>query len=231
MTGASARESLGHDEPDAFDRQAARYDAWYDAPLGSVAFREEQDALRPLLAGLSYPRLEVGVGSGRFAAALDVAVGIDPAPAALALAARRGIRVAVAQGERLPFPEATFGGVLFLTALCFVGNPLAALLEARRVLRPEGRIVLGLLPSEGPWGQHYRALAAAGNAYYQRAHFFTRAELASLFAAAGLRPVRARSALFWPPAGGPVGGTAREGDDLAAGFSALLLGVARTTPV
>ena len=135
----------------------------------------------------------------------------------------------MAQGEALPFPDATFGAVLFVTALCFVGNPLAALAEARRVLRRDGRIVLGLIPGEGPWGQHYRALAAAGHAYYQRAHFFTRAELAALLAAAGLWQVRARSALFWPPAGGPIGGGIRDGDDLAAGFTALLVGVDNTT--
>jgi SAM-dependent methyltransferase len=229
MEAADARVSPSRGEPDAFDQKAARYDAWYDAPLGSVAFREEMDALRPLLAGLPHPWLEVGVGGGRFAAALEVAVGIDPAVGALSLAARRGIRVAMARGEVLPFPDASFGAVLFVTALCFVGNPLAALLEARRVLRPEGRIVLGLIPGEGPWGQHYRGLAAAGNAYYQRAHFFTRAEMATLLAAAGLRQVRARSTLFWPPEGGSVRGAIQEGEDLTAGFAALLVGVARTT--
>ena len=217
--------TAGRSEPDIFDQQAARYDAWYDTPSGEALFLEELAALGPLLDGLPHPWLEVGVGSGRFAAALGAEFGVDPAAKALALAARRSVRVAVAHGESLPFPDATFGAVLFVAALCFIPDPTAALREARRVLRSGGRILLGLIPAEGPWGRHYRALAAEGHAYYRLAHFFTRGELASLLAAAGLRPERVRSALFQPPGVESVAAGARGGDDLAAGFTAVLLDV------
>jgi hypothetical protein len=83
--------------------------------------------------------------------------------------------------------------------------------------------MLGLVPAEGPWGQHYRQLAAQGHAYYRQAHFFTRGDLAALFAAVGMASIRTRSALFWSPAATPDGGRAREGDDPAAGFTALCL--------
>jgi len=217
--------SASQRQPDIFDRQAARYDAWYNTPSGEAVFLEELDALAPLLEGLPHPWLEVGVGGGRFAAALGAEFGVDPAANALALAARRGSRVAVARGESLPFPDATFGAVLFTAALCFIPDPVAALRESRRVLRSGGRILLGLIPAEGPWGRHYRALAAEGHAYYRLAHFFARGEMASLFAAVGLRQVRVRSALFRPPEVEFMTGGAREGDDLAAGFAAVLLDV------
>ena len=207
---------------DIFDQEAARYDAWYSTTLGQVIFAAEVAALRPLLEGLPHPWLEVGVGSSRFASALGVEVGIDPAVGALALALSRDIQVAAARGEALPLRVATFGAVLFVVTLCFVGDLLAALREARRVLQPGGGLVLGLVLAEGPWGQVYQECAAAGHPYYQRAHFFTRADLASLLAAADLHSVRTRSALFSPPDAEPSAADARDGDDPTAGFTALL---------
>lgn len=210
-------------KPDVFDRHASRYDAWYDTALGAVTFAEELDALQPLLAGLTHPWLEVGSGSGRFSGALGAEVGVDPARCALALAAGRGVHVVTARAETLPFRDAAFGAVLFVTALCFVADPLAALLEARRVLVPDGRIVLGLILAEGVLGHQYQELALAGDPFYQRAHFFTRDEMSTLFASADLRAVRTRSALFHPPEGKPS--TVFEGYDPTAGFTAMLVEV------
>jgi ubiquinone/menaquinone biosynthesis C-methylase UbiE len=215
---------------DVFDQQADRYDAWYDSPAGRAAFDDEVEALRPLLHDLPRPWLEVGVGTGRIAAILSAEFGIDPAPGPLHLAAGRGVRVAVARGEALPFPDASFGAVLLVLTLCFVADPRSALREARRVLLPGGGIVLGLLHSEGPWGRHYRALAAQGHAFYRHAHFFTRAELADLLSGAGLRPVRTRSALFVAPDQEPAELEAGEGDVRAAGFTAVLVVPDMTRP-
>ncbi len=53
-----------------FDRLAGGYDAWYDGPAGMAVFPSEVARLRPLLAGLPRPWAEIGVGTGRFAAAL-----------------------------------------------------------------------------------------------------------------------------------------------------------------
>jgi hypothetical protein len=60
-----------------FDQLAARYDAWYDGPAGAAAFPSEAHCLRPLLIGLPRPWTEIGTGSGRFAAALGMDVGLD----------------------------------------------------------------------------------------------------------------------------------------------------------
>src|SRR5690242_547664 len=106
------------------------------------------------------------------AEALGTDVGVDPARAALALAQRRGVGVVVGRGESLPFLSGTFGAVLFVTALCFVADPLLALQEAVGVLQEGGAIVLGIIPADGPWGRHYQKLAAEGHRYYREAHFF-----------------------------------------------------------
>ena len=138
MAGSSGVAAAGNS---IFDREAARYDAWFDSPDGRVLFRTEVDAVRRLLVGLPAPWLEVGVGTGRFAGALGVPFGVDPACSALHLARRRGIRVALARGEALPFPDRRFGAVLLIVTLCFA-EPHGLLAEARRVLDPAGRLIV-----------------------------------------------------------------------------------------
>ncbi len=201
-----------------FERLAARYDAWYEGPVGRVLFPLEVACLRPLLDGLPAPALEVGVGSGRFARALGVGYGLDPAHAPLRLAAARGIRVVQGAGERLPFRDGSFGAVLVVVTLCFADDPAALLREARRVLRPTGGVVLGDVFAESAWGRRYRELGRAGHPFYGAARFLTRAELAGALRAAGLRLARARSTLRQSPSEEPEPEPAVEGDDPEAGF-------------
>ena len=208
---------------DVFERQAANYDAWYDSDVGQAIFADERAALEPLLAALPRPWLEIGIGTGRFAASFGVEVGCDPSLPSLAFARRRQVRVAAARGEALPFPDRTFGAVLIIATLCFVADPLAVLSEARRVVQPEGGIVLGIIPADGPWGEQYQTLAAQGHVYYQQAHFVRRPELGVMLQRAGLQKNRTRSALGWPPRGRPpLTTTAAEGDNPLAGFLAVL---------
>src|SRR5207302_2986502 len=46
--------------------------------------------------------------------------------------------------DRVPFREATFDLVTFCDSLAYLSDPVRALEEARRVLRPKGRIALAL---------------------------------------------------------------------------------------
>ncbi len=144
MVGESMTDSV-------FEQSAARYDAWYDTPKGAATFREEADALRPLIGDLPRPWLEVGVGSGRFAAELGVDAGIDPAHQPLLLARGRGILVARGVGEQLPIRDSSVGAVLLVVTLCFVQDPAAVLREVRRVLSADGGVVIGTVFAESTW--------------------------------------------------------------------------------
>jgi hypothetical protein len=84
-----------------FERLAAGYDAWYDGPAGPAVFPSEVACLRPRLSGLSRP----WVCSGRFAAALGVDAGLDPAAMPLALARSR--KTPARQGRCSPTPRMT----------------------------------------------------------------------------------------------------------------------------
>ena len=104
--------------------------------------------------------LELGVGMGLNLALYDAAkvasvAGVDPAAElrAQAMAAPRDPRlnVTIADGtaEALPFEDGAFDTVVCTFTLCSVHTPAAALAQARRVLKPGGRLLYcehGLAP-------------------------------------------------------------------------------------
>jgi 2-polyprenyl-6-hydroxyphenyl methylase/3-demethylubiquinone-9 3-methyltransferase len=88
--------------------------------------------------------LDLGCGKGRFAAHLQAAgaevVGLDLSAAMLARA--KGLDRVRASARRLPFADATFDAVVAVEVLEHVGAVGPVLREARRVLRPGGRIAI-----------------------------------------------------------------------------------------
>lgn len=146
----------------AAGRDAAAYDAWYDSPTGRPILATEVAALRPLIEVFAQPRLEIGVGTGRFADLLGVRFGLDPSRDALMFARRRGVLVANAVGEAVPFVSRHFGAVLMAFTLCFVTDPAAIFRETRRLLADGGGLVIGFLPRGTPWADLYALRAARG---------------------------------------------------------------------
>jgi SAM-dependent methyltransferase len=102
--------------------------------------------LRPLTGG---NLLEVGIGDGENVVLLPRTwriSGVDIAERPLADGrkrhAGRGVRLALAEGERLPFADRSFDAVLCVGGFNFFSDPLCALREMARVTRPGGRVVV-----------------------------------------------------------------------------------------
>lgn len=198
-----------------FDARAAEYDQWYE---GSPLFALERDALKGLATPLVGPALEIGVGPGRFAEALGVRFGLDPAWSPLVLARRRGVLTGQGVGEHLPYRSGLFGTVYLLFTLCFVTDPAAVLAECHRVLRPGGHLVLGLVPLASPWGKALAAKKAADHPFYRHARFYEVREAEALLLGAGFAVVERRSTLLQPPEAKLGPEVAREGAVAGAGF-------------
>jgi SAM-dependent methyltransferase len=206
-----------------FDDAAMRYDAWFDSGDGRTVFAVEVDCLRKVMSPPTGRWLEVGVGTGRFAATLGVAEGIDPSDSMRALAEQRGIRTVGAVGECLPYPDRSFDGLLMTTTLCFLVDSKKAIRECHRVLKKAGRLVLGLIPAGSPWGQLYARKAAQGHPIYSAARFHTPEEVIGLATGSGFELQETWSCLLTPP--GFIGSVEqeqpREGTVPEAGFVAM----------
>jgi len=115
------------------------------------------------------------------------------------VASSRGVKIAEAAGEELPFPDEMFGGILIAFTLCFLDNPQKAFEEARRVLQPEGGLVLGLMFRGSPWAEFYAKKGKEGHPIYSQARFFSKDEVEHLLLLSGFNKPRYRSVLFQPP--------------------------------
>ena len=118
-------------------------------------------AKRGRLVGLLRPAagervLDIGCGSGAFCrevaplvAPQGSVVGVDNSPAAVAVANRlsvledrTGLDFVEADGHDLPFADASFDAAVCVSVLGFCRDPERVLAEARRVVRPGGRVLV-----------------------------------------------------------------------------------------
>ncbi|MFC1903653.1 class I SAM-dependent methyltransferase [Chloroflexota bacterium] len=191
------RDSVADNKP-LFDNLAAEYDAWFEGE-GKRIFDIEVKAFQEMLISLPKPWLEVGVGSGRFAQALGIETGIDPSIRLLELAKSRGVTGYLASGEDEFFDEGSLGTVFLIVTLCFVASPLVVLREAHRILKEGGKIVLGLVLRESPWGQFYLGKKKKGHRFYKYATFYSYQEVAEFLKGAGFTIEKVLSTLFQRP--------------------------------
>jgi SAM-dependent methyltransferase len=133
------------------------------------------------------PILDAGCGTGGFLAALTAAnptlsaFGLEwHEPAATIAAAKSGRPIARGSINALPFAANTFGTVIAADVLCHAAvEPMAALAEIYRVLRPNGRLIVNM-PA-------FRALLSAHDVQVHNARRLNATETGAMLEAAGFR--------------------------------------------
>jgi ubiquinone/menaquinone biosynthesis C-methylase UbiE len=134
-----------------FEREAERYESWYETARGRRASSGEKHLLGRFLGAFPSARsvLDLGCGTGHFTTWLAqrglAPIGLDRSPAMLAVL-RRSLPqcpVLVADAHSLPLRDRAVDLALFVTTLEFLEDPRLALSEATRVAR-QGVLVLAL---------------------------------------------------------------------------------------
>jgi ubiquinone/menaquinone biosynthesis C-methylase UbiE len=100
-----------------FEEFSEEYDDW---------FANHKDKYYAELRALKYfipsdgNSLEVGIGSGKFAARLGIKTGVEPSPKMADKARKLGFYVPPGIAEDLPVSDNSFDFVLMVTTICFV---------------------------------------------------------------------------------------------------------------
>jgi len=131
-----------------YDSQASLYDL-REAPMELFIGRWRRRLWQQVPPGSRV--LEVGVGTGKnmrwYPAGVSV-VAVDFSPKMLARGTRRArrhhidVQLALMDAQALALADASFDIVVTTCVFCSVPDPVLGLEEVRRVLRPEGRVLM-----------------------------------------------------------------------------------------
>ena len=130
-----------------------------DFCCGMEGFQNKRSQIVPMAHGRV---LEIGIGSGlnfdhyNFDKVEEI-IGVDPAVSSVAMARSRSsqynskISFIESSAESIDLPSSTFDCVVIGYSLCTIPDPLKALAEARRLMKPEGSLFFmehGLAPEQ-----------------------------------------------------------------------------------
>ena len=177
-----------------FNDHVAEYEEWYKKY--PFVFRSEVAAIKELLPrGENIRGLEVGLGTGRFAKALGIKEGIEPAENMRAVAEKKGIFVLNAVAEHLPYKSLQFDFVLMNSCIIYFENVPEAFNEAHRVLKRGGCLIAGFVDRSSRIGQYYRDRKQE-SVFYKEANFYTVSQMEKDLKNAGFKKLQFVQTLF-----------------------------------
>lgn len=175
-----------------FEQYASRYESWFSKHR--FAYESELEAVRRQLPW-GKNGIEIGVGSGRFAAPLGIKLGLEPSAKMRKIAHRRGVDVVAGVAEAIPFSDSTFDFALLVTTICFVDNLQVSFAEAYRILKSGGYLIIGFIDRDSPTGQAYKRYKR-NNVFYREATFYSVEEVISVLKKTGFKDLTLSQTIF-----------------------------------
>ena len=154
---------------ESFDKYPFRYDEWFIR--NKYAYKSELLAIKKQLPE-SKNGIEIGVGSGRFAAPLNIKLGVEPSSKMRMLSKKRMIDLIDSIAENLPFRSSTFDFVLMVTTICFIDDIEVAFKEIFKILKPKGFLIIGFIDKNSALGKLYEKHKKS-SVFYNRADFYS----------------------------------------------------------
>ncbi len=175
-----------------FEDHIKRYEEWF--VKNRYAYESELQAVHMLLPQTG-TGVEIGVGSGRFAAPLGIRCGVEPSPRMRVIALEKGIEALDGIAESLPYRDSTFDFALMVTTICFLDNVEKALEEAYRVIIPGGCLIIGFVDRESALGTFYLEHREE-SVFYKIAEFYSTSEVSRYLKQAGFTDLSFAQTIF-----------------------------------
>ncbi len=175
---------------DIFEEYAEDYDRWFDEHREE--YLAELARIRQVLPAPDSQSIEVGVGSGRFAAPLEIGLGIEPSRHSCRMARNRGIEVVKGRVEALPLRSGSCSSVLMVTVICFLDDPVPAFRELYRIRIPRGFLIVAFIEREGQIYRNYLREGGKGR-FLSRALFYSPEEVLAFLEDCGFAVIKVDS--------------------------------------
>ncbi|MCL6446172.1 MAG: class I SAM-dependent methyltransferase [Alicyclobacillus sp.] len=172
-----------------FDEKASTYDDFCRTPLGHFVDVVEHE----MIAAIARPKpgetaVDLGCGTGSYTYWLSdlglSVLGVDVSQNMLEVARRKRENVVTfvqADLLNLPFDNNMFDLSICNIVLEFIQDPVTALREGFRVLKPGGRLVVGCINQSGAWAKKYTERGQQDPAsVYRYARFFSVEEVSGM---------------------------------------------------
>jgi len=175
-----------------FERHMDKYEEWFEKNM--FAYKSELEAVRLLLPE-GGTGVEIGVGTGRFAAPLGIRVGVEPSKAMREVAQKRGIEVIDGVAEALSFEDCLFDFALMVTTICFIDDVEASFKESFRIIKSSGFFINGFVDRNSSLGKTYQKHKEE-NVFYKIATFYSVDEVISYLKKVGFRNLAFTQTIF-----------------------------------
>jgi SAM-dependent methyltransferase len=159
-----------------FEAYSQEYDRWF--VRNKHIYHAEINAIKQFIPK-DKNGVEIGVGTGRFALPLGLKVGVEPSKKMAEISRKQGIKVYEGVAEHLPLGDKAFDFVLFVTTICFVDDLAKSFIEAYRVLKTDGFILVGFVDKESKLGKQYQ-LKREKSKFYKDATFYSVKEVINI---------------------------------------------------
>ncbi|WP_456395647.1 class I SAM-dependent methyltransferase [Desulfurobacterium sp.] len=176
---------------ESFDRFCREYEDWFERNRN--IYEAELWLIRSLLP--QGRGIEIGVGTGRFAAPLGIRIGVEPSDVMAEVARKRGIEVLKGVAESLPVPDESYDFALMVTTVCFVDDVLKSFEEAFRILKKKGVFIVGFVDKNSLLGKRYQKKKDKSR-FYKEARFYSTEEIVDFLKKTGFSEISVKQTLI-----------------------------------